>query len=81
VRGTLTSRERGCGKEGCHCIEGKKHKSLYLIASRKGKYQQLYIPDSLKNDVRRSIASFEEIRKLLDLVNEMNWERIKQRDI
>jgi hypothetical protein len=56
VRGTLQVRDRTCGKPNCRCAKGEKHKALYLVVSKEGKQQQLYIPKAYEERGRQWVA-------------------------
>ena len=79
VRGTLTVRERTCGKPNCRCKRGLKHVALYLVASEQGKLRQLFIPKSLAAQTRQWVVSYQRVRELLEELSRLHWERLEQR--
>ena len=79
LRGTLAIRERLCGKPNCKCTKGKKHASLYLVASYEGRPRQLFIPKDFEPQVRRWVQQYQEARKLLEEISLLYWERIRKR--
>lgn len=81
VRGTLSVREKVCGKPNCRCARGETHRALYLVASENGKLNQLYIPRSLESDVRRWVATYQQIRQLLEELSRGQWEKLKRREL
>ena len=80
LRGTLSVRHIRCGKKGCHCAEGPKHRALYLVLREGGKLHQLFIPKHLEADVRTWVKTHAEIRKLLDELSAVYWDKIRQRE-
>jgi len=79
LRGTLAIRERVCGKPNCKCVKGKKHVSLYLVASYKGRPRQLFIPKDWEPQVRRWVQQYQEARKLLEEVSLLYWDKVRKR--
>jgi hypothetical protein len=79
LRGTLAIRERVCGKPNCRCTEGKKHVSLYLVASYGGRPRQLFIPTDWEPQVRRWVQQYQEARKLLEEVSLLYWDKVQKR--
>jgi hypothetical protein len=79
VRGTLAVRETTCGKANCRCKRGLKHVALYLVASEQGKLRQLFIPKSLQPQTRQWVASYQQVRELLEELSRLHWERLEQR--
>ncbi len=81
LRGTLALRERVCGKPNCRCAKakGKKHVSLYLVASYEGRARQLYIPKNLELQVRQWVQQYQEARSLLEDVSLLYWDKIRKR--
>ena len=57
VRGSLSVREKSCGKPTCRCARGEKHRAVYLVASEEGKLRQLFIPRSLEADARECVEA------------------------
>ncbi len=79
LRGTLAIRERVCGKPNCRCVKGKKHVSLYLVASYGGRQRQLFIPKDFEPQVRQWVQQYQEARKLLEEVSLLYWDKVKKR--
>jgi hypothetical protein len=80
VRGTLSVREKSCGKPTCRCARGEKHIAFYLVASEGGKIRQLYIPRSLEAKARRWIEGYHQIRAVLEELSQLHWDRLKRRE-
>ena len=80
IRGTLTTRERVCGKANCKCARGEKHLGLYLIASKEGKLRQMFVPQVYEARVRKWIAQYKEAASLLEEISDLCWEKIQNRE-
>ena len=52
LRGSLVEMHRTCGKSGCRCQQGDKHRALYLSIKSGGKRSMVYIPPDLEQMVR-----------------------------
>lgn len=79
LRGTLAIRKRACGKSNCKCAKGKKHVSLYLVASYEGRVRQLFIPKDWEPQVRHWVKQYQEARKLLEEVSLLYWDKVQKR--
>ena len=80
LRGSLSIRERLCGKPGCKCTRGEKHISLYLVVSVGGKYRQLFVPKKLESQVRSWVENHRRVRGLLEAVSGICLERVHRRE-
>lgn len=80
VRGTLTMREKTCGKANCQCAQGQKHLALYLVHSEDGKVEQLYVPKKWEEKVRRWVKQYKEIRELLEDISDTYLQRLRKRE-
>ena len=81
VRGTLSVREKSCGKPSCRCARGEKHRAVYLVASDEGKLRQLFIPRSLEADVRECVETYQRIRELLEELSRLHWGKLQRREL
>lgn len=80
VRGSLSLRNNTCGNPGCRCHSGQTHPALYLVQSHNGKLRQLYIPKHLEDRVRKAVADYHELQKLVEDLSEQEWKLLKQRE-
>jgi hypothetical protein len=80
VRGTLSVRERVCGKANCRCTRGEKHVSLFLTRSKDGTVEQLYIPREKEQLARRWVENYRVIQGLLERISSVYWDRLKRKD-
>ena len=79
LRGSLSVRERLCGKPGCKCTRGEKHVSIYLVVSEGGKYRQLFVPKELESLVRSWVENHRRAREFLEAVSGICLERVQRR--
>ena len=79
LHGTVAPRQRVCGKPNCRCAQGQLHASLYLVRSRRGKVQQLFVPRSWEQRVRQAVADYQQLERLLEEVSEREWKRLQDR--
>jgi hypothetical protein len=80
VRGTLSVRERSCGKSNCRCARGEKHSSLYLVVSMSGKYKQICVSRSREADVRIWVAQYQELQELIETVSKVYLAKLQNRE-
>ena len=79
IRGTLQERLRVCGKPNCRCTQGHKHRALYLVVSKKGRPQQLYVPEKFESMVRQWVSNYRDLRDLVEMISEFNWDKVQKR--
>jgi hypothetical protein len=77
LRGTLSVRPRKCGKPNCRCAHGELHSSLYLVQSHDGKLRQVCIPDAWEDRVRQAVNDYQEMRRLIEEISELEWKRLR----
>ncbi len=80
LRGSLSVRERVCGKPGCKCTRGEKHVSLYLVVSERGKYRQVFIPKELEDQVRSWVENHRRAQEILEGVCRICLEKVQKRE-
>lgn len=76
LHASLEVRQRSCGKPTCHCSRGEKHSSLYLVRSRAGSRQQLFVPRHQEDEVRQWVANYQHLLGLLERVSDAAWNRV-----
>lgn len=79
IKGSPVSLARECGQPNCRCRKGKKHVSLYLSRSVKGRTTMTYIPHRYEDAVREGVAEYKRMLKVLDELSEVNLNVIKER--
>ncbi len=87
LHGTVAPRQRVCGKPNCtpRCAQVQqlfncaRVASLYLVRSRRGKVQQLFVPRSWEQRVRQAVADYQQLERLLEEVSEREWKRLQDR--
>ncbi|MBU1339644.1 MAG: hypothetical protein KKD56_11330 [Acidobacteria bacterium] len=80
LRGTLSVRERVCGKPNCKCQRGEKHVSLFLSKSKDGKVEQLYIPKEKEELVRHWVKNYRDVQELLEKISSIYWDKLKKKE-
>jgi len=81
LRANLVRMKRKCGNKNCRCAKGKLHKSWYLYQSKNGKSRMLYVPDGLAEDVKGWAQKNKNIRKSLDQLSEIYWDKVRRRTV
>lgn len=79
VRGTLTLRERVCGKPNCICARGRKHVSLYLVQSKNGRTKQLHVHREWEERVKMWVKQYQNTRDLLEKISTIYLKKIHRR--
>lgn len=81
ARGNLVFRERVCGGSNCKCARGKKHPAVYLDIRYEGKHRQIFIPQSLVEEVRHWTEQYHQVRELLEAISRIYWDKIEKREV
>ena len=81
VRGSLSRREKVCGKPACRCARGDKHLAFYLVASEGGRIRQLYVPRTLEAQARQWVEAYQQMRELLEELSQLHWDKLKRREL
>jgi hypothetical protein len=81
VVGSLVETERLCGKPGCRCARGHKHKALYLGARLGRKRKMIFLPKERHAEVRRWVEDARAAQEAIDTISQA-WlgrlEKMKQ---
>jgi hypothetical protein len=80
IRATLTVRERVCGKPNCKCLDGAKHKSLYIVSRQNGETRQMCVPKHLESKVRQWVKNYTELQELLEKISDQCWRKLEDRE-
>jgi len=80
LRGALSVRMRRCGKPGCKCARGEKHRAVYLVYREGGRYRQVFIPRRQEMRARRWVKRYQEVQELLESLSALNLQRLKRKD-
>ena len=81
IRGSLVDMRRACGKATCACATdpGRRHRSLYLAVSVRGKRRMLYLPPAWEARVRGWTEHYAEIRDVLEALSRQYVQRLERR--
>lgn len=69
---SLAEVERVCGKPGCRCQRGHKHRVCQLTFRAQGKTHALYVPVDFREEVRSWIAEHHKLQRLLREISELS---------
>ena len=81
LRASIVRMKRKCGNANCRCAKGELHKSWYLYQSNKGKSRMLFVPDDYLCDVKAWVKNNKDVRKSLDKISQIYWDKIKNREM
>lgn len=79
IRASLVVMNRSCGKLNCRCQKGKKHKSIYLSQSYKGKTRMIYLPQGSEDKAHQYVKNYRKIRGILNSVSDINIKLLTKR--
>lgn len=79
IHATLNVRLVTCGKSGCRCARGERHRAVYLVSGVKGNKRQVFVPQALEEEVRRWVENYHTATNLLEQVSEGAWEELKRK--
>lgn len=80
VRGTVFKRQIKCGKQYCHCAEGKGHTVWYLSSTHpSGKTEQISLKRTQVPAVRAWVKNYRKAKKILEAVSAINRDIIRER--
>lgn len=71
LHGTLSLRQRVCGKPNCKCADGQKHEGLYLVVRHEGTTRQIYVPRERHHIVQQWVENYRKIRELMDELSDI----------
>ncbi len=77
IHGSLTVRQQKCGKPNCHCVDGTRHRALYLTVRSDGKPRQVFVPAQLEQTVQQWVECDRRVRQLLRELNEHRVELLQ----
>lgn len=76
ICGTAVVMKRACGKEGCRCLRGHKHKSVYISQYHKGAGRMVYIPRRNEKSVLRLVNNYRILKSAMRRASEVNMARL-----
>jgi hypothetical protein len=81
LRGSLVESRRKCGKQSCRCQTNprRRHRSLYLGLTTRGKTRMIYVPAEWEARVREWLDRYQQVRDVLERLSEACVARLKQR--
>jgi len=74
---SLVTIAKHCGRPGCHCQRGEKHRGQYLTYKEKGKTRTVYVPVDLVEEVKRWIAEHRRIKTLIQELSALSVAEVR----
>ena len=74
---SLVTIAKQCGRLGCHCQRGEKHRGQYLTYKDKGQTQTVYVPVDLVEEVKRWIKEHRRIKTLIRELSALSVARVR----
>ncbi|MGH7553665.1 MAG: DUF6788 family protein [Longimicrobiales bacterium] len=79
LRGSVIVRSLRCGKPGCHCAEGERHRATYLsVTHAGGRTEQISLPAELVPLAERGVAAYRAWWAAIEKLSAINRDRIRQ---
>ena len=78
IRAGIVKMSRKCGKNSCHCAQGKGHVSYYLSMRVGKKRKMVYIPAGMEPKAREWVANYKEINKGIDQLSGYSLQQLKR---
>lgn len=66
-----------CGRPGCHCQSGEKHRGHYLTYKEKGKTRTVYVPVDLIEEVQQWIGEHRRLKNLMQELSQLTVARVR----
>lgn len=76
IRGSAVVMERVCGSSSCRCLEGHKHKSLYVSQYHRGSARMVYIPKANERKVLRLVDNYRILKAAIYKASDTNLGRL-----
>ncbi len=82
LRASYVHISRRCGRDYCRCMRSKRnwHGSHYIVQRHKGKPRLQHVSKSMESAVQRWIDSYQHAKKLMDIISDIYWDKLKKRD-
>lgn len=82
IRGSLVEMRRSCGKPACGCAADarRRHRSLYLGLSVRGRRRMMYIPPAWEARVREWTGRYADVRAVLEALSQASVQRLERRE-
>jgi hypothetical protein len=72
MRGTLGEVHVKCGRPGCACAEGRKHRKVHLSVNLHGRTRSCYVGQERKAQVAPLLAEYERAWRLINALTAVN---------
>lgn len=79
IHATLSVRQVTCGKKGCRCTQGERHRAVYLVSSTKANKRQVFVPSNMEEEVCAWVENYHKATDLLEQISQRAWSELAQR--
>jgi len=79
MKGSLAETQRSCGKPGCRCQRGERHRGYFFSYRVKGKPGVIYIPEVLYPEVKNLVSNWKRLKDTVEDLTMMNVKLIQKR--
>jgi hypothetical protein len=74
---SLVTIAKHCGRAGCHCQHGEKHRGQYLTYKQEGQTRTVYVPVDLVEEVNQWIEEHRRIKTLMRELSALSVARVR----
>ena len=74
---SLVTIAKHCGRPGCHCQRGDKHRGHYLTYKQQGKTRTVYVPLDLLEEVQQWIGEHRRLKHLMQELSQLTLARVR----
>ena len=74
---SLVTIAKHCGRAGCHCQSGAKHRGHYLTYKEKGKTRTVYVPVDLIGEVQQWIGEHRRLKHVMQELSQLTLARVR----
>jgi hypothetical protein len=74
---SLVTIAKHCGRAGCHCQRGEKHRGQYLTYKEEGKTRTVYVPLDLIEEVQQWIGEHRRLKHLMQELSQLTLARVR----
>lgn len=79
IRGTINFRAVTCGKPGCRCARGARHRCVTITGKVAGKTRTVYVAPEFQREAELMCANYQRHKELLKELTQVNLELIRSR--
>lgn len=79
IQGTINFRAVTCGKPGCRCARGARHRCVTITGKVAGKTRTVYVAPEFQREAELMCANYQRHKELLKELTRVNLELIRSR--